>query len=757
MSPSAPDVSAVTTIAVASTFTADPVETALRFWMQELQVPATILFAPYGQVFHQLLDPSSLFSTNQRGINVLVVRLDDLTSVDPGSDPNPREDERSAKDPQTAALANRAEVGHPDQAGVDLGSFVSSVKSAMERAAIPHLICFCPASRSTESGDVGFHRRWEDRLAAALREIPGVEVVTSAELMFAYPISETFDPEGDALARIPYTPAFYTALGTMIARRLFASLSAPYKVIAVDADQTLWSGVCGEDGPDGVGFDPPRLAIQEFLKRQHDAGMILCLCSKNNEEDVAAVFDRRPEMILRRDHFAGWRVNWKPKSENLLSLASELRLGLESFLFLDDDPVACAEVQANCPEVLTLALPQEPEAIAPFLGKIWAFDHLKVTSEAADRTGFYRQSAQRDEFKREALTLKEFLSGLRLRVHVAALASDDLARASELTRRTNQFNMTTIRRSEAALRSLVQSPGPECLVVRVKDRFGDYGVVGVMIVAPAPGALSVDTFLLSCRALGRGVEHRMLAHAGEIALQRGLESVDVLFRPSGRNQPALDFLESVGSPSKKVLDGEAVFQFPAHLASAMRYDPPAESNRESTRADPAALSVRAEVDARAKAALLSSIARELSDVGQIAGAIAAQARDRPDSNVPYLAPATDCEKQVAEMFGAVLGVQHVGVNDSFFGLGGHSLLAMMLINRLRAAFHVEFPVDVLFEVEFTVARAVQTINAYQTRQASPEDTDALMQLIETLSDDEVRTLLAEHRGPVPARGGGEKG
>ena len=252
--------------------------------------------------------------------------------------------------------------------------------------------------------------------------------------------------------------------------------------------------------------------------RQHDAGMILCLCSKNNDEDVAAVFDRRPEMVLRRDHIVGWRVNWKPKSENLRSLARELQLGLESFIFLDDDVVACADVEANCPQVLTFPLPPSPDAIAPFLGNIWAFDHRKVTKEASDRTAFYRQNAERREFEMESLTLKDFLAGLRLKIQILPMASEDLARTAELTQRTNQFNVTTIRRSEAGLQSLLQG-GPKGLAVRVRDRFGDYGLVGAMIFSAASDALVVDTFLLSCRALGRGVEHRMLARLGEIALE----------------------------------------------------------------------------------------------------------------------------------------------------------------------------------------------------------------------------------------------
>jgi FkbH-like protein len=759
MNPGAPESAmAVTTIAVAATFTAEPVEAALRFWMQELQVPAKITFAPYSQVFQQLVDPSSVFSGNHRGINVLLVRLEDLISDEfRRSHLEPPGDGGSMTGRRRDTPPNQMEGGDFERIDGDAGGFVSAVKGAVERAPTPYLVCFCPPSAATESSTLPLYRRIEDRITAALGQIPGVDVVTSAELTATYPVDEIFDPHGDRLAHIPYKAGFYTAVGTMIARRIYALCNAPYKVIAFDADQTLWNGVCGEDGPLGVEIDPSRRAIQEFLVRQHDAGMILCLCSKNNDEDVAAVFDRRPEMVLRREHIVGWRVNWRPKSENLRSLAGDLQLGLDSFIFLDDDPVACADVQANTPEVLAFVLPQDPKAIARFLGRIWSFDHSKVTKEAADRTAFYRQDSARRGFQMESLTLHDFLAGLGLKVQIAPMTSNYLVRAAELTQRTNQFNATTIRRSEAGLQSLLQPQGLGCLVVNVKDRFGEYGVVGVMIFSVGVGALVVDTFLLSCRALGRGVEHRMLARLGEIALQSGLAEVDVPFLPSRKNQPTLDFLESVGNTWKQVENDGFLFHFPADRAAGMRYEPPVrETTRDSSASRPAVAPARAAVDARAKAALLTSIATELWDAEQITTVITAQRRIRPDLDVPYLAPTTACEKQVAEMFGKVLGVEHVGINDDFFSLGGHSLLATMLIARLRDAFEVEIPIAVLFEADFTVAKAAQMVGDYQM-QASPEGTtEALRRLIESLSEEEVRALSADQRGPVPEKSGGEK-
>src|SRR5205085_10664663 len=174
-------------------------------------------------------------------------------------------------------------------------------------------------------------------------------------------------------------------------------------------------------------------------------GRLICLCSKNNEDDVVEVFARRPEMPLGRDHLAAWRVNWNSKSENLKALADELQLGLDSFILIDDSPLECAEVQAHCPEVLALQLPAEPEHIRPFLEHVWAFDYLKVTEEDKQRTALYRQNTQRERVRKEALTFEDFLAGLALEIQIAEPEPDQFARVSQLTQRTNQFNATTIR------------------------------------------------------------------------------------------------------------------------------------------------------------------------------------------------------------------------------------------------------------------------------------------------------------------------
>ncbi len=710
----------VTTIAIAATFTAEPVVETLRFWMQETEIPARIVLAPYNQVFQQLLDQAGLLATNDNGINVVLLRLEDWQS-DGGVDDD-RETER------------------------DVVDFVRAVARAAERSSTPHLICLCPASPAQVIGPerIRFVKRMEDLVASELTQVSGVNVMTPEELAAAYPVAEYFDPHGTELARMPYMPLFYTALGTMIARNIYALRNTRYKVIVLDCDQTLWGGVCGEDGPLGVRIDSTRQAVQEFMLRQHDAGMLLSVCSKNNEEDVAEVFASRSDMVLRREHIVSWRLNWKLKSENLKSLARELRLGLDSFIFIDDDPVECAEVMANCPEVLTLQLPRNPEEIPRFLRHTWAFDRLKITDVGRERTALYRQDAQRERLRMESLTLKDFFAGLGLKIEISALAPHALARASELTERTNQFNVTTIGRSEREIQELLRSGEAECRVVHVRDRFGDYGLVGVIIFAASSDALVVDTFLLSCRALGRGVEHRMLAKLGDIARERGVHRVAIPYVPTKKNRPALDFLEAVGARFKDSGPGGFVFRVPTEFAVGVAYDPDRVERAREVSSDelterPAPDDARE--DSRPKAALLSSIALELYSAERIQRAVSAQRRSRPRDEADFVAPRTPLEQKVAEMWSEVLGYDEVGVHDNFFDLGGHSLLAMQILSRMRETFQVELSPRLLVSGEFTVAGLTNSVLKEQIGQADSQEIGRMLKRLEELSDDDVRTLL----------------
>jgi FkbH-like protein len=728
-------------IAIAATFTAEPIEEPLAFWMDELAIPSKIVFAPYSQVFQQLLDPSGLLSKQRDGINVVLVRLEDWRTH--------------------MGNTNMSEGGQASVArGIehDAQNLVLAVRAMLARTMRPLVVCMCPASPAADDkiGRDAIFGRVEKLIASQLEGASGFHFISTAELAAAYPVETYYDTHGDKLAHIPYTAEFYTSLATNIARKIHAIKRASYKVIVLDCDQTLWKGVCGEDGAYGIEIDTSRRALQEFMVKQHDAGMLICLCSKNNECDVLEVFEQRGEMPLGRDHIVSWRINWRAKSENIQSLAEELQLGLENFIFIDDDPVECAEVRANCPEVLTLQLPQDPNNISRFLDHVWVFDHLGITEEGKKRTSLYRENVKRELLRKGALTLKDFLGGLDLKVEIAPLEHRHFTRASELTNRTNQFNFSGVRRSESEIQKLHQSHSFELLVVNVCDRFGDYGLVGLMIYEAGTKSIKVDTFLLSCRALGRGVEHQMLAKLGNLALMRELSDVEIAFNPNKRNQPAQEFLNGFGLQHLQLNDGSWLFKYPASLVSKS-YEKYLEEPIQEGSLHPSCRIPVSDIETPNFGAWESNIgyiANELYDVEHILDALHSRKRARlrsassifgaEDRNVKhsesFVVPRNPIEKSLADIWIELLNVKEIGVHDNFFELGGYSLLAIQSMSRAREIFGVELSIRSFFQRP-TIADVAVEVEEALISQVEAEEMDDVLKELEKLSDEAVKELL----------------
>jgi FkbH-like protein len=700
------------TLAITATFTAETLEPALAFWLGELGLDWRIRFAPYNQVFQQLLDPAGLLARNRLGVNVALVRFEDWA--------------RFESQPSLEVLEE------------NVRQFGAALHGAASALAAPLIVALCPASPAfLAEGRTEFLARMERELSASLSGMRGVHLLVPADVDRLYPVAERHDPHGDKIGRLPYTPEYFAALAALLARRIHALRTPPYKVAAIDCDDTLWAGICGEDGPQGVAIDPPRRALQEFLLARKREGLLLALASKNNEEDVVETFLAHPEMPLSLDDFVARRINWEPKAANLTELAEDLDLNLDSFILVDDNPKECTEVQAACPEVLALPLPTDPAAIPAFLAHLWAFDRLEITREDRERSALYAQQAERHRMERQASSLEEFLASLKLDVRIAPPASDELARVAQLTHRTNQMNASTVRRSEIEVAGFLRSGG-ECLVAHVSDRFGSYGLTGVMLFRETAAAIEADTFLLSCRALGRGVEHRMLAALGEIAKARGLARVDVPFSPTERNRPALLFLESIAGPG-----GGPLFRIPAGVAAAASYKPGMPAAKAASKAA-AASRARTPVD-------YLRIATELRDPRRVLDAIRDGAQPGESAAVPADPPRSDLEAQLIGLWKELLHVPEIGVHDSFFDLGGHSLLAVQLLSRVRQAFGADLTLEVVYSGNFTVAELARAIELKELEQAGGGEYAALVAELEQLSDEEVRALLAEEE----ARGGGQ--
>ena len=705
--PSSPSPAGFGAVAVSATFTADPLQDTLSCWFRELQWDFRIRFASYNQVFQQLLDPSSLLAANRAGFNVVLVRFEDWFRYQP------------------------AEGGFGLRENV--GRLVTALRSAARSFSSPILLSVCPSSPGFPEPAAEMERI----LFAGVSDLPGVHTLSPAEIAALYPVANPHDPHADQLGHIPYTPEYFAALGTAIARRIHAIRTAPWKVIALDCDDTLWSGIVGEDGPEGISLDPPRQALQEFMRAQKDAGMLLAMTSKNNEEDVIEAFRSHPEMPLALEDFVAWRINWDSKGGNLASLAEELNLGLDSFLFVDDNHKECLEVRSVCPEVLTVPLPPEASEIPAFLRHFWAFDHAKVTAEDRQRTALYRQQIERTRLERSSASLAEFLRELEVEVEMSPAAPADYPRVAQLTQRTNQMNLAPIRRTESDVQEAVAG-GLECLAVRVADRFGGYGLTGVAFFEPRGGALRVDTFLLSCRVLGRGVEHRLLARLGEIALARGLASVELPYVPARRNQPALRFLQGLGAERLETPQG-SLFRLPAEAAAAVVYQP--EETAAAGKAIPAA-EPSAEPPAARPAVDYARIARDLREPARILAWVRAGVPAKGAAAGGDGIPRTDLERELSALWADMLKAPRVGVHDNFFDLGGHSLLAVRLLSRVRQTYGVDLALDIVYSGDFTVAELAKAIELKSLEEAGAERYEDLLREIESLSDEEVRALLA---------------
>jgi FkbH-like protein len=683
--------------AISATFTAEPIEPVLDFWGRQLQTPFEIRFAPYNQIAQTLTDPASEFVSNQQGVNVLLVRLEDLAQFDA---------------PDAVTLA-RLES--------NLNEVIRLVREALPRMSVPLIFALCPPSETRRQ----FAHEMALRIESMLEGSPGVLYLSHEEIQQLYPVAAPLSAEGERLGRIPYTELYFCALGTALVRLMHGLFSPPFKVIALDCDNTLWSGICGEDGPQGVVLDPARRTLQEFMKEQHDSGMLLAMASKNNPADVLETFSKHPEMPLQLHHFVAWRLNWDAKSANLSALASELSLGLDSFILVDDNPKECAEVAESIPEVLAIELPAEASEIPHFLEHVWAFDHVLVTEEDRNRSAHYKTALEFGRELQQASNLESFVKGLELRVEIQACTSAQLSRVAQLTERTNQFNFTTIRRSAAEIGALLANGRLECLTVDVSDRFGDYGLTGVVLFRATDEAIEIDTMLLSCRVLGRGVEHRVLAHLAEEALRRGLEMVIANFRPTAKNEPARRFLHDIGAGFERPTEQGLSYRLAAAQLRDLRWKPPLQNGI------PSPVKTGVPQPVAHKRPDYVRIAHLLSTPIQILEAVRGSPARKQGDN--------DTEARLAQIWSELLHKSGISSTDNFFDLGGHSLLAVLLIVRVREAFGVELAIDDVYSVNLTLGELASIIERDQLGGRAAYD--ALYKEIEALSDDEVRQLL----------------
>ncbi|MBO0911615.1 MAG: HAD family hydrolase [Acidobacteria bacterium] len=384
----------------------------------------------------------------------------------------------------------------------------------------------------------------ELRRAAAAR--PGVYVLDYDGLVSRYGRLSWRDPRKWHMARLPISTGCLAELTQEWMRFLAPLAGRIAKVAVVDLDNTLWGGIIGEDGMTGIKLSPeyPGVAYQDFQRALLDLtkrGILLAVSSKNNPADAMEALEKHPGMILRPEHFAALRINWNPKAQELSEIARELNVGVDSLAFLDDNPVEREQVRLSAPEVMVIDLPDDPFRYEEIVRAHPAFQRLTLSTEDQQRSQLYAVERARARAEQNFQSKEDFFRFLEQQAIIEPLTPQTLARIAQLTQKTNQFNLTTRRYGEAEILALGSRPGSSVVSIRVEDRFGDHGLVGVAITRDDRRSCEIDTFLLSCRVIGRSVETVLLAHLAEGAASRGCRRLTGWFLPTKKNAPARDF------------------------------------------------------------------------------------------------------------------------------------------------------------------------------------------------------------------------
>jgi FkbH-like protein len=323
------------------------------------------------------------------------------------------------------------------------------------------------------------------------------------------------------------------------------------KALVVDLDNTLWGGVIGEDGMQGIKLSAEypgaaHQALQRVMLDLARRGILLAVCSKNNLEDAMEAIESHPGMLLRSKNFAAMRINWNDKAKNLREIAAELNIGIDSLAFMDDNPVEREQVRAALPEVTIIDMPDDPLDYAAALRECPAFERLTLSAEDQQRTSFYVAERERSQAEQSFQTKEDFFRYLEQEAEIAPVLPATLARISQLTQKTNQFNLTTRRYSEPQIAEMAAKPDWQVLSIRVRDRFGDHGLVGVAITRDEKESCEIDAFLLSCRVIGRTVETALLSYLAQSAVARGRHRLSGWFLPTKKNAPAKEFYSQHG-------------------------------------------------------------------------------------------------------------------------------------------------------------------------------------------------------------------
>ena len=494
--------------------------------------------APYGSILQELQPDSALLALKP-DVTYFFLRWEDL---------NPRLG-------QPLPALSRADQKTVTEDSIDylltvLGRFRQKVPGLLVLTLLPRFSgpVLGNYDAMVADSEASYRAGFKTLLTARIREsLPGVCFDDFDTLVEDIGRRQLFDPRLWLAARFPFSVFGAQAVVERLVCYAVLLKQPKVKCIVVDADNTLWGGIVGEDGPTGIALGPeyPGSAYCAFQKRLlefQQRGLLLAMCSKNNPQDVMEILTKHPHQILRGQHFAALRINWQSKTDNLREIAEELNIGLESFVFVDDSPHERHSVRQQLPQITVVGIPEQLADLPFCLDHLPQLEIMSLTQEDRQRTELYAQEGQRRQLALVSRSLDEYLASLHM---IMVIGLDDhrhVARIAQLTQRTNQFNLTTHRYTEGEVQRFISEPDWLVAHFSLSDIFGDSGLVGVALVRGLSiHTAEVDTFLMSCRVIGRQAETAFLHHLLKILSQRGISSVRASYIPTAKNEMVKDF------------------------------------------------------------------------------------------------------------------------------------------------------------------------------------------------------------------------
>jgi len=529
-------------IALLSSFTIDPLAIYLDIKSRLARLHPEIYVAPFNQYQQEIIDENRGLYAFKPDIIILAVQADVLVNENFYPEYVKLND---VEQYQTKILKRFQALLLTLTSRTDALVLVNNFM-------VPSFTPFGILDNKANNGFRSFFHKLNYELAELYKNSSQVYVVDLEAAAGKHGKSHCVDPKLYYRGSFLFSESFLPVIADEYMGYIKALKNLTRKCIVIDLDNVIWGGIIGEDGAEGIqlGSYSPGNAYKDFqrtLLSYYNRGILLAINSKNNPEDALKVIREHPHMLLREKHFAAMRINWQNKIQNMIELAKEMNIGLDSMVFVDDNPREREQMKQALPQVLVVDMPASPFLYRQTLENLNDFNILTLTEEDKKRGEMYRARKKREALREKIGSVEDLLKSLEMKVVIKRADNYSLPRIVRMVNKTNQFNLTTRRYTDAEVRKMKKTKDKfEIYSMQVSDKFGDEGIVGVAIIRKEPTLWTLDSFLLSCRVIGRKVETALLARVLADAKDKGVSVIIGEYIPTQKNAPVKNFYSSHG-------------------------------------------------------------------------------------------------------------------------------------------------------------------------------------------------------------------